>query len=78
MESSHKRKNVDVVVIDIPILDIQMGNDLLGTLITDLVLEIFSYVSENERSNIKSIQKEDIEIAKQRSASFGRVGKNFE
>lgn len=77
-----KEKNVDVVVIDIPILDTRMGKDLLGTLIADLVLAIFSYVSENERSNIKSRQKEGIEAAKQRGVQFGRPPKplpeNFE
>lgn len=67
-----KEKNVDVVVIDIPILDTRMGKDLLGTLIADLVLAIFSYVSENERNNIKSRQKEGIEAAKQRGVKFGR------
>lgn len=77
-----KEKNVDVVVIDIPILDTRLGKDLLGTLIADLVLAIFSYVSENERSNIKSRQKEGIEAAKKRGVKFGRpllpVSDNFE
>ncbi len=70
-----KEKNVDVVVIDMPILDTRMGKDLLGTLIADLVLAIFSYVSENERSNIKSRQKEGIEAAKKRGVQFGRPPK---
>ena len=77
-----KKKIVDIVVIDMPILDTRMGKDLLGTLIADLVLAIFSYVSENERSNIKSRQKEGIEAAKQRGVKFGRPPKplpdNFE
>lgn len=67
-----KEKKVDVVIIDMPILDTRMGKDLLGTLIADLVLAIFSYVSENERNNIKSRQKEGIEAAKQRGVQFGR------
>lgn len=70
-----KEKKVDVVVIDMPILDTRMGKDLLGTLIADLVLAIFSYVSENERSTIKSRQKEGIEAAKQRGVQFGRPAK---
>lgn len=70
-----KEKNIDVVVIDIPILDTRLGKDLLGTLIADLVLAIFSYVSENERSNIKSRQKEGIEAAKKRGVKFGRPSK---
>lgn len=77
-----KEKNVDVVVIDIPILDTRLGKDLLGTLIADLVLAIFSYVSENERSTIKSRQKEGIQAAKQRGVQFGRpkkpIPENFE
>lgn len=70
-----KEKKVDIVVIDMPILDTRMGKDLLGTLIADLVLAIFSYVSENERSNIKTRQKEGIEAAKQRGVQFGRPAK---
>ena len=70
-----KEKNVDVVVMDIPILDTRQGKDLFGTLIADLTLAIFSYVSENERSNIKSRQKEGIEAAKQRGVKFGRPSK---
>lgn len=77
-----KEKNVDVVVMDMPILDTRKGKDLLGTLIADLVLTLLSYVSENERSNIKSRQKEGIEAAKQRGVQFGRPPKtlpdNFE
>lgn len=77
-----KEKNVEVVVMDMPILDTRMGKDLLGTLIADLVLTLLSYVSENERSNIKSRQKEGIEAAKQRGVQFGRpkkqVPENFE
>lgn len=70
-----KEKNVDVVVIDMPILDTRMGKDLLGTFISDLVLALLSYVSENERTNIKSRQKEGIEAAKQRGVQFGRPQK---
>lgn len=77
-----KERNVDVVVMDMPILDTRMGKDLLGTLIADLVLTLLSYVSENERSNIKSRQKEGIQAAKQRGVQFGRppkpVPENFE
>lgn len=72
-----KEKKVDIVVMDMPILDTRNGKDLLGTLIADLVLAIFSYVSENERSNIKSRQKEGIEAAKQRGVQFGRPPKQL-
>ena len=70
-----KEKKVDIVVMDMPILDTRMGKDLLGTLIADLVLAIFSYVSENERYNIKNRQKEGIQAAKQRGVQFGRPAK---
>ena len=70
-----KEKKVDIVVMDMPILDTRKGKDLLGTLIADLVLAIFSYVSENERSNIKCRQKEGIEAAKKRGVKFGRPQK---
>ena len=77
-----KEKNVDVVVMDMPILDTRKGKDLLGTLIADLVLALLSYVSESERNNIKSRQEEGIEAAKQRGIQFGRPPKplpdNFE
>lgn len=70
-----KEKKVDIVVIDMPILDTRKGKDLLGTLIADLVLALLSYVSENERSNIRSRQKEGIEAAKLRGVQFGRPEK---
>lgn len=77
-----KEKNIDVVVIDMPLLDTRNGKDLLGTFIADLVLALLSYVSENERRNIKTRQKEGIEAAKQRGVQFGRPQKplpyNFE
>ncbi|MDE6203047.1 MAG: recombinase family protein [Lachnospiraceae bacterium] len=77
-----KEKKIDVVVLDMPLLDTRKGKDLLGTLIADLVLTLLSYVSENERCNIRSRQKEGIEAAKIRGVHFGRPRKpvpdNFE
>lgn len=77
-----KEKKIDVVVLDMPLLDTRKGKDLLGTLIADLVLTLLSYVSENERCNIRSRQKEGIEAAKVRGVHFGRPQKpvpdNFE
>ena len=77
-----KEKRIDVVVLDMPLLDTRKGKDLLGTLIADLVLTLLSYVSENERCNIRSRQKEGIEAAKLRGVHFGRPRKpvpdNFE
>ena len=73
---------MDVVVLDMPLLDTRHGKDLLGTLIADLVLALLSYVSENERCNIRIRQREGIEAAKMRGVRFGRprkpVPENFE
>lgn len=70
-----KEKDADIVVMDMPILDTRQGKDLLGTLIADVVLNLLSYVSENERNNIKSRQQEGIEAAKKRGVQFGRPPK---
>lgn len=67
-----KEKKVDIVVMDMPLLDTRRGKDLMGTLIADLVLSLLSYVSESERHNIRSRQKEGIEAAKQKGVRFGR------
>ncbi len=61
-----KEKDVDICVLDIPLLDTRMGKDLLGTFIADLALQIFSFVAENERANIRTRQAEGIEAAKKR------------
>lgn len=72
----------DVVVLDMPILDTRQYKDLLGNFISDLVLQVLSFVSENERKNILSRQKEGIEIAKSKGTKFGRptipIPTNFE
>lgn len=70
-----KEKRIDIVVIDMPLLDTRKGKDLLGTLIADLVLTLFSYISENERKTIKQRQMEGIEAAKKRGVKFGRPAK---
>lgn len=76
-----KEKKVDIVVMDMPLLDTRQGKDLMGTLIADVVLSLLSYVSESERCNIRSRQKEGIEAAKKRGVRFGRppkpLPKNF-
>ena len=77
-----KEKKVDIVVIDMPLLDTLTGKDLMGTFIADLVLQLLSFISENERKTIKQRQREGIEAAKQRGVRFGRPEKplpeNFE
>lgn len=67
-----KKIGADIVVIDMPLLDTRQGKDLLGTLISDIVLQLLSYVSETERNNIKQRQAEGIAAAKARGVKFGR------
>ena len=62
----------DIVVIDMPLLDTRRGKDLLGTFLSDIVLQVLSFVAENERDNIRSRQREGIEAAKERGVKFGR------
>ena len=61
----------DIVVIDMPLLDTRRGKDLLGTFLSDIVLQVLSFVAENERDNIRSRQREGIEAAKERGVKFG-------
>ena len=67
-----KEKGADIVVIDMPLLDTRREKNLLGTLISDIVLALLSYVAENERMNIKQRQAEGI-AAKARGVKFGRL-----
>lgn len=62
----------DIVVIDMPLLDTRNNKDLLGTFISDLILQILSYVAEQERTFIKQRQKEGIENALNKGVKFGR------
>ena len=65
-------KEIDIAVIDMPLLDTRRGKDLMGTFISDIVLQILSFVAENERSNIRQRQAEGIAAAKARGVKFGR------
>ena len=67
-----KNKKVDICVIDMPLLDTRTGKDLMGTFLSDLVLQILSFVAENERRMIKERQAEGIAAAKKRGVKFGR------
>jgi len=67
-----KKKGVDIVVLDMPLLDTTKSKDLLGTFIADLVLQLLSFVAENERRNIRQRQAEGIMAAKKRGVRFGR------
>lgn len=68
---SHEKKS-DIVVIDMPLLDTRRGKDLIGTFLSDIVLQVLSFVAENERSSIKQRQAEGIAAAKARGVKFGR------
>ncbi len=77
-----KEKGVDIVVLDMPLLDTRSGKDLMGTFIADLVLQILSFVAQNERENIRQRQAEGIAAAKARGVPLGRpalpLPENFE
>ena len=67
-----KEKGIDICVLDMPLLDTRNGKDLMGAFIADLVLQILSFVAENERANIRSRQAQGIAAAKARGVHFGR------
>ena len=67
-----KEKGVDIVVLDMPLLDTRRGKDLMGTFLSDIVLQVLSFVAENERTNIKQRQSEGIAAAKAQGIKFGR------
>lgn len=68
-----KEKCVDICVIDMPLLDTRQGKDLMGTFIADLVLQILSFVAQNEREFIRKRQAEGIAAAKAKGIRFGRA-----
>ncbi len=70
-----KEKKIDIVVLDMPLLDTRRGKDLMGTFLSDIVLQVLSFVAENERSNIKQRQAEGIAVAKAKGVRFGRPQK---
>ena len=67
-----KVKEVAVVVLDMPLIDTRTEKNLLGTFISDLVLQILAFVAENERSYILERQRQGIESARRRGVKFGR------
>lgn len=73
-----KVKQVDIIVLDMPLLDTRKkgDQDLTGTFIADMVLQILAYVAQIERENIKQRQKEGIYAAKSRGVIFGRPRKD--
>ena len=67
-----KDKGIDIVVLDMPLLDTRRGKDLMGTFLSDIVLQVLSFVAENERTNIRQRQAEGITAAKAKGVKFGR------
>ena len=67
-----KDKQVNIVVLDMPLLDTRKNQDLVGTLIADIVLQLLSYVAQTERDFIRQRQAEGIAAAKARGVKFGR------
>ena len=76
-----EERQIDICVIDMPLLDTRRYKDLLGTFISDLVLQVLSFVAESERDNIRKRQAQGIAAAKARGTRFGRpeakIPKNF-
>ena len=71
-----REKQIDIVVLDMPLLDTRdKSRDLTGTFVADLVLQILSYVAQNERENIRKRQAEGIAAAKERGVHFGNPGR---
>jgi DNA invertase Pin-like site-specific DNA recombinase len=70
-----KERGVDIAVIDMPLLDTRLHKDLIGTFISDIVLQILSFMSQSERETIRKRQSEGIVAAKARGVRFGRPTK---
>lgn len=67
-----KDKGIDIVVLDMPLLDTRRGKDLMGTFLSDIVLQVLSFVAQSERESIKKRQAEGIASARARGVRFGR------
>ena len=72
-----KTKGADIVFINMPLLDTRRGKDLMGTFLSDIVLQVLSFVAENERAAIRQRQAEGIAAAKNRGVRFGRPAKRL-
>ena len=68
-----KEKGIDIAVIDMPLLDTRLNKDLMGTFIADLVLQILSFIAQNERETTRKRQAEGIKAARARGVRFGRT-----
>ena len=72
-----KERGIDIAVLNMPLLDTRQGKDLMGTFIADLVLQILSFVAQNERENIRIRQAEGIAAARKKGVRFGRPEKEM-
>lgn len=77
-----REKLADIKVLDMPLLDTRRGKDLMGTFLSDIVLQVLSFVAEREREMIRARQAEGIAAARERGVRFGRpeipVPENFD
>ena len=67
-----KDKGVDIVVLDMPLLDTRRGKDLMGTFLSDIVLQLLSFIAQNERETIRKRQAEGIAAAREKGVHLGR------
>ena len=67
-----REKEIDIAILDMPLLDTRNGKDLMGTFLSDIVLQVLSFVAQNERENIRTRQAQGIAAAKQKGTKFGR------
>lgn len=67
-----KQIGADIIIEDMPLLDTTKTRDLLGNFISDVVLQLLSFVAENERNNIRIRQAEGIAAARKRGVQFGK------
>ena len=72
-----REKGVDIVVSEMPLLDTRRGKDLLGTFISDMIIQVLSFCAETERNQLKQRQAEGIAAAKLRGVTFGRPGSSL-
>lgn len=73
-----KEKGVDIVVLDMPLLDTRRGKDLMGTFLSDIVLQVLSFVAENERANLRQRQAEGIAAGEFPQPPPGMAGQNHD
>lgn len=76
-ETITKEIGADMVVIDMPLLDTRQHKDTLGTFVSELVLQVLSFMAENEREKILARQAEGIAVAKAQGKHLGRPQLNF-